>query len=776
MPSRGPFLLMWVLLLAAVSAALARPADQVHKNTPNMQESSAPSTTDVSRAIASAVGYVEHACDQDGKFVYRVNLDTGEEAANYNIIRHAGAMYALATLNRLHPDEQAVEVMLRAASFLRRRYIGPGVRPDQLVVWSAPLPRHSDAELGGTGLGLLALAAVYELDPKSIPLEELEALGRFLLFLQKDDGSFVSKYRADSGPAPDFESLYYPGEAALGLIALYEADHSQLWLDAAAKALSYLAKNRAALSTVPADHWALIATAKLLPYCEQTACPVSREELLQHAIQVCSSILREQIVNPTHPVLDGAFDPTGRTAPAATRLEGLLAALEFLPRESGELRTQIETATTRGVAFLLRAQIASGPYAGGVPGAIAAGAKDSSALRIDYVQHALCAWLRYQQLFQKNQAAARAIIGRDSGHVRLLIGGDVDLGESYQDEYAREGAGNVLVEKGYDYGVANLRQLLQAVDYRILNLETPLTLHHDSRLKDKDYLHYSDPVKAPLVFACFGPVAYSLANNHTLDQGEVGLHDTIASLKTAGAHYFGAGKDLPDASNPFIQEFLLGGRALTVAVFGGLEYSKRYEEQFEFYATSNRAGVARIDVPALEKAISDLRRQATHLYVIYFMHTLENYKWKSPEQAATAHALKDAGVDLVVGSGAHMMQEVEYDGDQWIFYGVGNFLFNAGGRYAGNHAPPYSLPLVVDFSMEDDRLQTNLRVYPIVSDNKLTNYQPRFVTETELRVVDALLADKSRWNEADRAAVKSGRDGIGRYLEFSDPGGPKASN
>jgi hypothetical protein len=769
---------MWVLLSAAVSVALAHPADQVHQNAPEVQRSFTPkpSSADVSHAIASAAGYVEHACGQDGKFVYRVNLDTGKESSNYNIIRHAGAMYALATLNRLQPDEQAVDVMLRAASFLRGKYVGLGVRPDQLVVWSAPLPRHSDAELGGTGLGLIALTAAHEVDPKSIQLEELEALGRFLLFLQKDDGSFVSKYRADSGPAPDFESLYYPGEAALGLIALYEADHSQLWLDAAAKALSYLAKSRAALSTVPADHWALIATAKLLPYCEQTACSISREELIQHAIQICNSILREQIASPNHPILDGAFDITGRTAPAATRLEGLLAALEFLPRESGELRTQIETAASRGIAFLLRAQIASGPYAGGMPGALGDGAKDSSAIRIDYVQHALCAWLRYQQLFQKSQAAPRAIIHRDFGHIRILFGGDVDLGESYQDQYAREGAGNVLVEKGYDYSVANLDPLLQAVDYRILNLETPLTLHRDSPLKDKEYLHYSDPVKAPLVFARFGPVAYSLANNHTLDQGEVGLYDTIASLKAAGAHYFGAGKDLPDASNPFLQEFLLGDRALTVAVFGGLEYSKRYEEQFQFYATSNRAGVARIDVPALERAISNLHHQATHLYVIYFMHTLENYKWKSPEQVATARALKDAGVDLVVGSGAHMMQEVEYDGDQWIFYGIGNFLFNAGGRYAANHAPPYSLPLVVDFSMVNDHLQTHLRVYPIVSDNKLTNYQPRFVTDTELRAVNEILAGRSRWNEADRAAVKSGRDGIGCYLEFSDPGGPKASN
>ncbi len=400
MPPWGRCLLI-CLVFAATAAGLPRTADQERKNSPTVQAAHAPSTAEVSRAIAAAAAYLEHARDAEGRFTYRINLRTGKEAASYNVVRHAGAMYALAMLNRYQPDGHAADAILRAAAFLRQNYVGPGVRPGQLVVWSAPLPLRRGAELGATGLGLVALTAAHELDPKSVPLEQLQALGRFLLFLQRDDGSFVSKYRIESGPALDWESLYYPGEAALGLIALYEEDHSRQWLDAAAKTLSYLARSRAGLSTVPADHWALIATAKLLPYCEQNACPASRKELVQHAVQICNSILREQITNQILPVLDGAFDPSGRTAPAATRLEGLLAALEFLPEGSAELRTQIEAAAGRGMAFLLRAQIASGPYAGGMPGAMGEGARSASVIRIDYVQHALCALLRYQQLIQK---------------------------------------------------------------------------------------------------------------------------------------------------------------------------------------------------------------------------------------------------------------------------------------------------------------------------------------------------------------------------------------
>ena len=371
-------------------------------------EAPQPTRTQISQAIALSAGYLERACSPDGKFVYEVDINTGRQTAWYGIIRHAGAMYALAMLNRVHPDPQAVNAMVRAAAFLRHNYIGPGLRPGQLVVWSEPLAEQSksrqhNAELGATGLGLVALAEVKHAEPKAVSLEDLQALGRFLLFLQKDDGSFVNSYGAESAPVQNGDWLFYPGEAVLGFISLYEADHSRDWLVASGKALSFLARSRAGSSKIPPDHWALIATARLLPYCDRSLCPgASREELIQQAIQICDSILHEQFRGSAAVGIDGAFDPAGWTAPAATRLEGLLAALEFLPKDElrTELRTRIEAAVGRGIAFLLRMQIGSGPYSGGVPGAFATRVLDSSEVRIDYVQHALCAWIRYQNLLQ----------------------------------------------------------------------------------------------------------------------------------------------------------------------------------------------------------------------------------------------------------------------------------------------------------------------------------------------------------------------------------------
>ena len=324
----------------------------------------------ISRAIELAAHYLESVCDATGKFTYVVDPASGKVSPSYNILRHAGAIYSLAMYNQAHPDGKAVDTMVRAAAFMRKNYIGPDAGSHALAVWSQPLPEKSDAELGAAGLGLIALTALDQARPNAVPLADLQGLGRFVLFLQKSDGSFTSKYSPDSGPDEDFNSLYYPGEAALGLISLYELDHRREWLTAAGNALSYLAKSRVNARKLPPDHWALIATSRFLPYCPEGECPVSRALLIEHAAHISDRFLRDQVGSAPDPRRNGAFGVDGRTTPAAIRLEGLLATLDYLPDDDTGRRGRIEGSIDHGIAFLLAAQITSGHYAGGMPGAV----------------------------------------------------------------------------------------------------------------------------------------------------------------------------------------------------------------------------------------------------------------------------------------------------------------------------------------------------------------------------------------------------------------------
>jgi hypothetical protein len=107
------------------------------------------------------------------------------------------------------------------------------------------------------------------------------------------------------------------------------------------------------------------------------------------------------------PEMEGSLAQNGAVTPTATRLEGLQAALTFLPADH-PIVPHIRAAIARGVDYLLRAQLKAGPYVGGFPGVITAvpetGAPavhalniEATEVRIDYVQHALSALVQYLQ-------------------------------------------------------------------------------------------------------------------------------------------------------------------------------------------------------------------------------------------------------------------------------------------------------------------------------------------------------------------------------------------
>jgi len=395
---------LWLVLASSMTAQQSTPRDPQTRPAASRPDD----VRRLSTAITTAAEYLERSCDAHGRFAYLVDTDSGRISSSYNIVRHAGAVYAFAMFNRFHPDSDAVGAMLRASDFMRRNYALRDGRSDSVAVWSRPAPENKEAELGAAGLALVALTEVQRARTNSVPADQLQGIGEFILFLQRPDGSFYSKYRADTGPVLDWRSLYYPGEAILGLVSLYELDHSPKWLNAAAKGLAYLVESRKGAKDPPPDHWALIATAKFLPYYKQSSCPVSRSDIVEHAVRICNHFLNEQITKSPDGRLIGGFDPEGRTTPTATRLEGLFAALEFLPADVTALRARIKAAVDRGVDFLLRAEITSGPYAGGMPesalkatSVVFRATPEASKVRIDYVQHALCAWLRYESMFGK---------------------------------------------------------------------------------------------------------------------------------------------------------------------------------------------------------------------------------------------------------------------------------------------------------------------------------------------------------------------------------------
>ncbi|MCU0763886.1 MAG: hypothetical protein MUF76_13240 [Hydrogenophaga sp.] len=381
-----------------------------------------PSPLDARLALASR--YLHAQVEIDGRFIYRRDAVSGRaEHGRYNLLRHAGTVLALAEYHLEHPaTPQETAAITRSLNHLRSCCMAPsGAGADDLAVWSAPDtvggPRsYPVAKLGGAGLALAAMAQWRRLQPDAVALADMQALARFILSMQQPDGRFRSLHAHHTGEHdPDWVSLYYPGEAALGLLLLHDHDPNPRWLEAALDALRALAREREFLQHPPPDHWALLATAALWnknPSLLASALPpplswhaapgrtAVAPLLMAHGLSVTRFMLDEQAqAQHSGSCAPGGFTSDGRTTPTATRLEGLLAFLPLLP--AGAERDAVLAAVQDGMGFLLQAQRLEGPARGGfsrVSPVCSTDDRRASEVRIDYVQHAMAALQAYRKL------------------------------------------------------------------------------------------------------------------------------------------------------------------------------------------------------------------------------------------------------------------------------------------------------------------------------------------------------------------------------------------
>lgn len=361
-------------------------------------------SSDISPAIDLATNYLLRSCDFDGRFLYRIWPDSKKKPKPlYNILRHSGTMYALAQAYQRQPSQKIKIVLSKTSRYLQSHCLKP--LPDHetiLGIWSLPSVNRKQSppqiKLGGVGLGLVALVSVEKIIPGTISLTNLRKLGQFLIYMQKPDGSFYSKYIEEEGGRIDrWTSLYYPGEAALGLLMLYEVDPLSEWLQAATRALEHLIKQR---PVETGDQWLLIACAKLLSLNNYPQNIVSRETIIKHTKLYCQSVMQEQILHDANIKFIGGFNREGRTTPTATRVEGLAAALEIIGDSDQSFRRTIYSSIEPALNFLIRTQITEGNNSGGIPRAICQlpGQHEfnrrAGEIRIDYVQHALSAMIQ----------------------------------------------------------------------------------------------------------------------------------------------------------------------------------------------------------------------------------------------------------------------------------------------------------------------------------------------------------------------------------------------
>ena len=248
-----------------------------------------------------------------------------------------------------------------------------------------------------------------------------------------------------------------------------------------------------------------------------------------------------------------------------------------------------------------------------------------------------------------------------AGELVVQAAGDVMLGGRWEQQVARD---------GYYHAFEKIAPELQKGDITLVNLEAPLT-GRGKEFTDKKYRFRVKP-SAVAALKKAGITTVTLANNHSMDYGAVGLQDTLQQLDKAGIAHVGAGENLAAARKSVIYDI----RGTKVAVLG---YSLTLPQ--EFWAGEKRAGTA----PLLEKMVKDdivaARKQAS--IVIVTAHWGEEGKTRLREyQPRLARMMIDSGADAVIGHHPHILQGVEKYKRGIIFYSLGNFAFAHKSRIA----------------------------------------------------------------------------------------------
>lgn len=340
-----------------------------------------PTEDEILNSITLATQYLKNNVNKDGTFNYFFNPETGEVDDSYNILRHAGTAYSMFEAYEVTQDKELLAKGLKTLEYLNSQI--KDCEEDKCLV------EDNSIKLGGNGLAIIAFLEYQEKSGDTKYLETAKALGNWIISIQDENGQFKAhKITYDTGRATGFSSDYYPGEAILGLIRLYETTKDTKYLKAAEKSAEWLINVRdygKDIDELEADHWLLYALSEI--YLQSP-----KKLYKKHIFKIVDAILSEQITKDKNPDWIGGYNPPPRSTPTATRTEGLLAVYKVFPKE------KILRAIELGLNFQLRTQVKEGPGLGGFGASLT-----SSKIRIDYVQHNLSGLVEYYKVLTKTR-------------------------------------------------------------------------------------------------------------------------------------------------------------------------------------------------------------------------------------------------------------------------------------------------------------------------------------------------------------------------------------
>ncbi len=228
-------------------------------------------------------------------------------------------------------------------------------------------------------------------------------------------------------------------------------------------------------------------------------------------------------------------------------------------------------------------------------------------------------------------------------------------------------------EFAYVWGDALAAWARIASDLRVINLETAVTTRDDWQ-RGKGIHYRMHPANVPCLAAA-GIDCCVLVNNHVLDWGYAGLAETLDTLRRAGLHVAGAGRDQAEAAAPAVLPVAGKGRVLVFAY--GTQSSGIPPD---WAAAAGLPGVnllANLSPTTLQQVAAQVQaiKQPADV-VVASIHWGGNWGYGVPaaHQRFARGLIDQCGVDVVHGHSSHHPLGIEVYRGRPILYGCGDFL------------------------------------------------------------------------------------------------------
>lgn len=232
--------------------------------------------------------------------------------------------------------------------------------------------------------------------------------------------------------------------------------------------------------------------------------------------------------------------------------------------------------------------------------------------------------------------------------MKILIGGDFCPENRAEQQLIK---GENLLDEAYE-------NIWSKPDYRVLNLEGPITNTDEKILKVGRHIKFSPDIEMGLQKMNIDVL--SLANNHIMDFGNMGYRETISTLDKIGIDYIGC------SSKKYT---ILEKANVKVAL---LSFSNK---EFSLIADFQGEGAYPIDLIDILQTIELVKKETTNIIIL--LHTgLSKFPYPSPEQKKLCRFLIEQGATSVLCQHSHTIGAFEYYKDGFISYGQGSFVFD----------------------------------------------------------------------------------------------------